>query len=143
MENLDYIVAPLEAADLPTLCRFIYASNLQQATNRLLFLDWPNEVSQLSFYKTGMEESFKDPLNEMVKAVDKKSGEILATLILTRKSMKKENTASSGVPGPPKGIEGLNTKFHAVLREALVKLQKDMVQVDHLGDWLALSLENH
>ncbi|MCJ1439264.1 hypothetical protein MMC27_008656 [Xylographa pallens] len=129
MSTPKHTISPLLATDLPTLAQFLFASQLSQPTNQFLFTNWPNEAAQIALYTAGMEKSFADPLVEMYKATDATSGELVATLILTR-----SRPQAATVPSSPAGIApptGVNSAFHAVLRRMLADVQRKMEGIDH------------
>ncbi|MCJ1378615.1 hypothetical protein MMC17_001714 [Xylographa soralifera] len=137
MSTTKHTISPLVATDLPTLAQFLFASQLPQPTNQFLFTNWPNEAAQIALYTTGMEKSFADPHVEMYKATDATSGEIVATLIVTRS---RPQAAVAPPPlvetaaTPPAGTAsptGVNPAFHAVLKRMLADVQKRMEGIDH------------
>ncbi|MCJ1316834.1 hypothetical protein MMC15_002155 [Xylographa vitiligo] len=130
-------ISPLVVTDLPILAQFLFTSQLSQPTNQFLFSNWPNEAAQIALYTTGMEKSFADPLVEMYKATDTTSGEIVATLILTRSKppaapvaapIAETAAVSNAGTTPPTGVI---PAFHAVLKRMLADVQKRMDGVDH------------
>ena len=132
-------ISPLVVTDLPTLAQFLFTSQLSQPTNQFLFSNWPNEAAQIALYIAGMEKSFADPLVEMYKATDTTSGEIVATLILTRSKppaapvaapIAETAAVSNAGTTPPTGVI---PAFHAVLKRMLADVQKRMDGVDHFG----------
>ena len=66
-----------------------------------------------------MEETFKDTNSEMFKVVDDISRDILATLILTRKSSKEEDTAAPADKQSPSIPPEISSQFLAVMRHSL------------------------
>ena len=136
MSTPKHTISPLLATDLPTLAQFLYTSQLSQPTNQFLFTNWPNEAAQIALYTTGMVMSFADPLVEMYKATDATSGELVATLILTR-----SGPQAATAPSPPAGMApptGINPAFYAVLRRMLADVQKRMEGIDHFGKLLSV-----
>jgi hypothetical protein len=131
MSTQSHTIVPALASDLPTIAKFIYASNLAQPTNQFLFVDWPNESAQISLYLGGIEKTFHDPHYEMYRIVDNESQEIIAGLILTRKMPSK---IDSSIPAKMEISEvpvGVNSEFRSVLGKTLAGVQKDMAEIDH------------
>ncbi len=135
----NHSITPILAADLPTLAQFIFASNLPQPTNQFLFLDWPNESAQISLYLSGMKQSFKDPRTEMYKVINV-SGDMIASLILTRKMPPDIDPPASVTAEAPSVPAGVNAEFHSLLRRTLAGVQKDMAGIDHFGEFTFDSL---
>ncbi|KAF4632391.1 hypothetical protein G7Y89_g5744 [Cudoniella acicularis] len=123
-------ITPIIASDLLTLANFIFLSNFAQATNRFLFLDWPNEAAQTALFLSGLEKSSQDSDQQMWKVVDEESGAMIASLILTRKRPI-DNSSERGKQKPAVP-EGVNGEFLAVMRQALEVVQKDMEGIDYL-----------
>jgi hypothetical protein len=114
----------------------MFYSNMAQATNRFLFLDWPNETAQISLYLSAAEQNFTSPHVEMYKAIDNISGQMIAHLILTRK-LPREADATLEASSEAHCIPvGLNVEFQTNLRRTLAGLQKDMAEIDHLGKFI-------
>lgn len=132
MDN--YTIAPVLAADLPTVAHFIFSSQLTQPTNQFLFSDWPNESAQVSLYLSGLEKTIDRPSIEMLKAVDNSTGEMVASLILERKTPEIEDEEASTEPEKPISAPlGLNAEFYEFMKRALAGVQENMAQVDHFG----------
>ena len=121
-------------SDLVIAARLMYES---QATNRLLFLDWPNEPAQMALYNTSMQQMFRDPTTEMYKISDE-SGNMIASLILNRKTPSKEKYVVAAPVAEKKstGPTGINPDVRIVMRRALMGVQEPMEGIDHLGDYL-------
>ncbi|KAK9415029.1 putative N-acetyltransferase domain-containing protein [Seiridium unicorne] len=110
------LLTPILESDLETAAQFMYASQIQQATNRFVFLDWPNESAQLALYNASIRQMFEDPANEMYKI-----------------------TADSGsapsVNQKPIDTSAMNPAVRPTMRSALMSVQKPMEGVDHLGNY--------
>jgi len=136
-------VVPIEASDLPTLARFMHASSLQQATNRFLFLDWPNETAQIALFEKGAEQSFKDPSHRIVKTIDVR-GDMTGYIMLTRKVPDPQDKPGETKKEPSKGPEGINLEFRAVMGRAMAEIQKGTPPLEHFGQYTSpLFLEEH
>ncbi|KAH8671698.1 hypothetical protein BX600DRAFT_252515 [Xylariales sp. PMI_506] len=126
------VPTPMLESDLATAAAFMYASQLQQATNRFVFLNWPNESGQLALYNASMQLTFRDPTQEMYKVTDA-SGEMIASLILARKTpVPAEIPAAAGAPQRPFSLEAMNPDVRRVMGRALVGVQGSIAGVDHL-----------
>lgn len=133
MVKIDYSVVPVELTDLPIISKFIYDSNLQQATNRFLFYDWPNEPVQMEMYLNGMEPTFKNPNNQIFKVVDNSNKDTIASYILANHTVDNHNITESQESKPSKIPFGVNLEFRSLLRQAVEDVQKGMKEVDHLS----------
>ncbi|KAK9796615.1 putative N-acetyltransferase domain-containing protein [Seiridium cardinale] len=123
---------PMLESDLETAAQFMYASQIQQATNRFVFLDWPNESAQLALYNASIRHMFEDPANEMYK-ITADSGEMIASLILSRKVPANGNQASApSVNQRPIDTSAMNPAVRPAMRSALMSVQKPMEGDDHL-----------
>jgi hypothetical protein len=140
MSASKYSAVPVVAADLPTLGKYIYASNVSQPTNRFLYVDWPNEAYQISRYTDSMEETFQNPSTEMFKVVDDVSGDILASVLLTRKSAIDTDTTTPANTEPPSNPPQIDSQFMALMRQTLKGVQKKMSGVDHYGEFCFIQL---
>jgi hypothetical protein len=140
MSASKYSVAPVVAADLPTLGKHIYASNVLQPTNRFLYVDWPNEAYQISRYTDSMKETFQDPNTEMFKVVDDVSGDILASLLLARKSTLQVDTSAAANAQPPNTPPEINPQFMALMRQTLKGVLEKMSGIDHYGEFYFIQL---
>lgn len=122
-------------SDLPTAAQFMYTSQLQQATNRFVFLDWPNEPAQLALYEAIMRMYFQDPdKNTMYKVTDTKTGEMIASLILTRNvtpAHQQENQHQE--PAIQLPTTGMNPAVRPTTRKAMMEVQEYMKGVDHIA----------
>lgn len=125
-------ISPMLESDLVTAARFMYYSQLQQATNRFLFLDWPNEAAQIELYNTSMRDMFQDNMQEMYK-VNNDSGEMIASLILTRKTPKIQEATPKNQQRQKMPIRGVNLAVHPKLGHAMMSVLQPMQQIDHLG----------
>ncbi|CZR55802.1 uncharacterized protein PAC_05690 [Phialocephala subalpina] len=135
-----YTIAPILAADLPTVAHFIFSSQLTQPTNQFLFSDWPNESAQVSLYLSSLEKSIDLPHVKMLKAVDNSTGEMVASLILERKTPDVRDEEASQEPEEPSSAPpGINPKFYEFMKSALSGVQKDMAEVD-FGEYSPLLL---
>jgi len=128
-------------SDLETAARFMYISQIQQATNRFVFLDWPNEPAQLALFNSIMRDMFHDPSHEMYK-ITTDSGEMIASLVLTRKTPSKDEPGVSTTGGQQKPapiqIAGMNPEVRPVMRSAMMGVQNSMEGIDHLRKYLIL-----
>jgi hypothetical protein len=99
-------------------------------------VDWPNEAYQISRYTDSMKEAFQDPSTEMFKVVDNVSGDILGTLILTRKSklVDADNLAAPNAQLPNTPPE-INPQFMALMRQTLKGVQETMSGIEHYGEF--------
>lgn len=126
-------ILPVLESDLETLAYFIFASNLQQATNRFLFLDWPNEPAQISLFLNSMKLSFKDPDQEMFKMVDD-SGETIASLILSHKRPSGEATTISPTAEVLRAPTDVNWEVFEVFKAALAEVQRPTDGIERFGE---------
>ncbi|KAK6074265.1 hypothetical protein SCUP234_08315 [Seiridium cupressi] len=126
---------PILESDLETAAQFMYASQIQQATNRFVFLNWPNESAQVALYNASIRQMFEDPANEMYK-ITADSGEMIASL----KVHANGNQASAPlVNQKPIDTSAMNPAVRPTMRSALMSVQKPMEGVDHLGNYRAYS----
>lgn len=125
---------PMLESDLTTAARFMYESQIQQATNRFLFLDWPNESAQIALYEASMRQTFNDPSNEMYKITDD-SGAMIASLILNRKSYSTGASTVTPTSQPPIDMSALNPTVRPAMRNALIGVQQSMEGIDHMGNY--------
>lgn len=122
-------------SDLPTAARFMFESQMQQATNRFLFLDWPNEPAQMALYETSMRQTFQDPHNEMYK-INNDSGVMIASLILNRKICSKAaDIITPTSQQQPINITTMNPVVRPIMRSALLSVQQSMEGIDHIGTY--------
>jgi GNAT superfamily N-acetyltransferase len=123
-------------SDLATAARFLYASQIQQATNRFLFLDWPNEMAQMALYDASMRQMFEDPSNEMYK-ITADSGEMIASLILSRKTPSTDEAmVAPAREQKPIDTSAMSPDVRPVMRSAISAVQATMKGIDHLGKCL-------
>ncbi|KAF8863053.1 hypothetical protein BDZ45DRAFT_686298 [Acephala macrosclerotiorum] len=113
-----YMIAPVLAADLPILAHFIfYPSQLIRPTNQFLFSDWPNKSSQVSLYLSSLEKTIDLPHVEMFKVVDNSTGEIVASLILERKTPEIRHKEAPQEPEKPgSNPPGVNAEFYEFVK---------------------------
>jgi hypothetical protein len=119
----------------------LYASNVSQPTNRFLYVDWPNEAYQISRYTDSMKDTFQNPSTEMFKVVDDVSGDILGSLLLTRKS---KVVDADELPTPNAQLLStppeINPQFMALMRQTLKGVQEKMSEIDHYGEFYFIQL---
>jgi hypothetical protein len=88
-----------------------------------------------------MKETFQDPNAEMFKAVDDVSGDMIGSLLLTRKAKTIDAdtlaAAKAQLPSPPPEI---NPQFMALMRQTLKGVQEKMSGIDHFGGFYFIQL---
>lgn len=118
--------------DLTTAAGFMYESQIQQATNRFMYLNWPNESAQITLYEASMRQMFQDQSSEMYK-ITNDAGEMIANMILTRKTHSKEEPTTAPANQTPIDLTALNPAVRPVMRNALIGVQQSMEGIDHIG----------
>ncbi|KAH8669757.1 hypothetical protein BGZ60DRAFT_451086 [Tricladium varicosporioides] len=113
-------IQPAAEADLPAVIEFVHESKLALPINHVLFYDWPNNVAQQRVYRNAVESSFKEPSDEIFKAIDNKTGSIVGHLVLSHKEPAEGKSATvDGSDEIPKAPDGMNQEvFNAVVKYA-------------------------
>ncbi|KAJ5288784.1 hypothetical protein N7478_001814 [Penicillium angulare] len=129
---MDYKIELVVENDLPTLGHLIHSAKLALSINRLIFLNWPNEILQSSLYSQAVKSGHENASAECFKAVDNNTQDIIGYIVLARVSPEPEekNDKEEDTPTqvPP---EGLNPPLLAEVNGAVGGVVKSVQDKDH------------
>ncbi|KAB8356537.1 hypothetical protein FH972_024121 [Carpinus fangiana] len=129
----NHSILPSTEADVATLASFVQESKLQLAINRFLIIDWPNEPVQQALYTSAVESALKDPQVDTMKVVDDRSGDIVASMVLSRRSGDQAKVSTADAEGSPAVPHGVNPDVFSVVMDSVKEINEGLEGIEHLG----------
>ncbi|KAL6720890.1 hypothetical protein ACLMJK_002815 [Lecanora helva] len=101
MSALAISLLPAVTVDVPAIAEINRAAYFPEAIGRFVFTDWPEPTTQYQFFLSRVENRFKNPDSDLIKAVNTSSGEIVAFGALTYTPAGKSENKDERFAKPP------------------------------------------
>jgi hypothetical protein len=126
-----YTTQSITKTDISTLASHILSTHLSQPPYQLIFPGWAfNTSTLLSFYTQSLALDHDNEGAEMFKVVDPDTEEIVATMVLIRRTISPKDGLSPGSGDTP---EIANNEAWKRWKVAISDAEKTMIGIEHLG----------